>query len=180
MTSTIHVQGPDLTLLRGGLPLLVHRRPGPAILAANHSGSSFPYDGIAESDREEFNRQMDAEFRFIRDFIILHYHVTERTDSEFWRRCRDMDIPESLQERLDLFRDSGLVFEAEKDIFRENSWVQVMLGQGIEPQGYHPIADMMDERELRQFMQLQRQRVDHVLGQLPTHQEFIDRYCPAA
>ena len=73
-----------------------------------------------------------------------------------------------------------VVFEAEKDIFRENSWVQVMLGQGVEPQNYHPIVDMMDERELRQFMRFQQQRVDHVLSQLPTHQEFIDGYCPVA
>jgi tryptophan halogenase len=138
----------------------------------------FPHGGIVDSDRAEFNHQMDKEFRFIRDFIILHYHVTERTDSEFWRRCRDMDIPDSLQHRLDLFRDSGLVFEAEFDIFRENSWTQVMLGQGIKPRSYHPIVDMMDEQALKQFMHIQGQKVDHVLKQLPTHQEFIDRYCP--
>ena len=139
----------------------------------------FPYAGIIESDRAEFNRQMDAEFRFIRDFIIMHYHVTERTDSEFWRRCRDMDVPDELQHRLELFRDSGRIFEAEFDIFRENSWVQVMLGQGLEPQSYHPIVDMMSDNELRQFMQIQGQKVDHVLKQLPTHQQFIERYCPA-
>ena len=138
----------------------------------------FPYSGIVEADRIEFNRQMDTEFRYIRDFIIMHYHVTERTDSEFWRRCREMDIPDSLQHRLDLFRDTGRVFEAEADIFRENSWIQVMLGQGIEPKSYHPIVDMMDEQELRQFMQFQRQKVDTVLNQLPTHWEFINRYCP--
>jgi tryptophan halogenase len=91
-----------------------------------------------------------------------------------------MDIPDDLKHRLDLFRDSGRVFEAEFDIFRENSWTQVMLGQGIEPQSYHPIVDMMPEQELRQFMQIQGQKVDHVLKQLPTHQEFIDRYCPTA
>ena len=137
----------------------------------------FPYNGIVESDRTEFNRQMDTEFRYIRDFIIMHYHVTERTDSEFWRRCREMDIPESLQHRLDLFRDTGRVFETDLDIFRENSWTQVMLGQGIAPKSYHPIVDMMDDQELRQFMQFQRQKVDNILKQLPTHQEFIDRYC---
>jgi len=137
----------------------------------------FPYNGIVESDRTEFNRQMDTEFRYIRDFIILHYHVTERTDSEFWRRCREMDIPDSLQHRLDLFRDTGRVFETDLDIFRENSWTQVMLGQGIAPKSYHPIVDMMDDQELRQFMQLQRQKVDNILNQLPTHQEFINRYC---
>jgi tryptophan halogenase len=125
----------------------------------------FPHGGIVESDRAEFNRQMDDEIRYIRDFIIMHYHVTERTDSEFWRRCRDMDIPDSLRHRLDMFRDTGRVFEAERDIFRENSWTQVMLGQGIEPKSYHPIVDMMGEQELRQ---------------LPTHQQFIDRYCPTA
>ncbi len=139
----------------------------------------FPYAGIVDSDRTEFNRQMDAEFRFIRDFIIMHYHVTERTDTEFWRRCREMEVPDDLKHRLDLFRESGRVFEAEFDIFRENSWVQVMLGQGIEPQSYHPVVDMMSESELRQFMQIQGQKVDHVLKQLPTHQQFIDRYCPA-
>ncbi len=139
----------------------------------------FPYHGIVDSERAEFNRQMDTEFRFIRDFIILHYHVTERTDSEFWRRCREMDIPDSLRQRLDLFRDTGLVFEGEGDIFRENSWTQVMMGQGIEPRSYHPIVDMMNDAELGQFMQFQGQRVDRLLGQLPTHQEFIRRYCPA-
>ena len=137
----------------------------------------FPYGGIVESDRKEFNRQMDTEFRYIRDFIIMHYHVTERTDSEFWRRCREMDIPESLRHRLDLFRETGRVFETESDIFRENSWNQVMLGQGIEPKSYHPIVDMMDEGELRQFLQIQRRKVDHVLKKLPSHQEFIEGYC---
>jgi tryptophan halogenase len=140
----------------------------------------FPYGGITESDRTEFNSQMDDEFRYIRDFILMHYHVTERTDSEFWRRCREMIIPDSLKHRLDLFRNTGRVFETERDIFRENSWVQVMMGQGIEPKSYHPIVDMMDDQELRQFMQFQRQKVSHLLNQLPTHQEFIDRYCPAA
>ena len=147
-------------------------------LEGGYRQGELPYDGIAESDREEFNRQMDAEFRYIRDFIIMHYHVTERTDSEFWRRCRDMGIPDSLQHRLDLFRDTGLVFETELDIFRENSWNQVMLGQGIEPKTYHPIVDMMDERELRQFMQIQGQKVDALLSQLPGHREFVNRYCP--
>ena len=138
----------------------------------------FPYGGIAETDRAEFNRQMDDEFRYIRDFIIMHYHVTERTDTEFWRRCREMEIPEGLQHRLDLFRNTGIVFEAERDIFRENSWVQVMMGQGIEPRSYHAIVDMMDDQELRQFMQIQRRKIDVLLNQVPAHQEFINRYCP--
>jgi len=140
----------------------------------------FPYSGIVDSDRSEFNRQMDTEFRYIRDFIIMHYHVNERTDSDFWRRCREMTIPESLQHRLDLFHETGRLFEAEGDIFRENSWIQVMMGQGITPKSYHPIVDMMSEQELRQFMHIQRHKVNQVLGQLPTHRDFIRRYCASA
>ena len=140
----------------------------------------FPHDGIRSPDVQEFNQQMQFEMDNIRDFIILHYHVTNRRDTAFWRHCSSMDIPDSLQHRLDLFLDTGRVFETDLDIFRENSWVQVMMGQGIEPQSYHPIVDMMDEQELRQFMQFQGQKVDHILSQLPTHREFIDRYCPTA
>ncbi len=139
----------------------------------------FPYGGIVDADRNEFNRQMDEEFRFIRDFIILHYHVTERSDSPFWRRCQEMEIPGSLQHRLDLFRDTGRVFETIGDIFGENSWTQVMLGQGIEPGSYHAIVDMMSDDDLRQFIRLQGEKVDRLLAELPTHQQFIDRYCPA-
>ena len=91
-----------------------------------------------------------------------------------------MDITDDLKHRLDLVRDCGRVLEAEFDIVRENSWPQVMLGQGIEPQCYHPIVDLMSEQELRQFMQIQGQKVDRALKQLPTHQEFIERYCPTA
>ncbi len=140
----------------------------------------FPYGGVVPADQAEFNRQMDTEFRFIRDFIIMHYHVNERTDSPFWRRCREMDVPESLQHRMDLFRNTGRVFQAEGDVFTENSWTQVMLGQGIEPESYHAIVDMMEERELRQFMQILAGRVDGILNQLPSHEEFINRYCPTA
>ncbi len=137
----------------------------------------FPYNGIVAADQNEFNQQMDTEFRFVRDFIIMHYHVNDRTDSEFWRRCREMQIPDSLQHRLDLFRESGRVFQAEGDVFTESSWTQVMLGQGIRPKSYHPIVDMMGDQDLRKFMQFQRQKVDGVVGQLLTHQEFLNRYC---
>lgn len=139
----------------------------------------FPYGGITDADRNEFNQQMISEFNFIRDFIIMHYHLNERTDSDFWRYCREMTIPESLQHRLDLFRETGRVFQGEGDIFGENSWTQVMLGQGLLPRSYHPIVDMMSENELQKFMLHQKQKVDDVLTQLPSHSEFISRYCKA-
>ena len=139
----------------------------------------FPYGGINQPDQHEFNQQMSDEYEFIRDFIIMHYHITERTDTEFWRRNSAMSIPDSLQHRLSLFQESGRVFQAEGDVFGENSWTQVMLGQGLTPASYHPIVDMMSDHELRQFMRHQLQRVELVIKQLPDHNAFIAKYCPA-
>ncbi len=139
----------------------------------------FPYGGINQPDQHEFNQQMSDEYEFIRDFIIMHYHITERTDTEFWRRNIAMSIPGSLQHRLSLFQESGRVFQAEGDVFGENSWTQVMLGQGLTPASYHPIVDMMSDHELRQFMRHQLQRVELVIKQLPDHNAFIAKYCPA-
>ena len=81
----------------------------------------FPSDGVRQPDIEEFNNQMKFEIENIRDFIILHYHVTNRTDTPFWRHCRTMEIPESLQHRIDLFKETGRVFKVPTELFGENS-----------------------------------------------------------
>jgi tryptophan halogenase len=139
----------------------------------------FPIDGIQQSDVEEFNAQMKEEFLFIRDFIVLHYHVTEREDTPFWKQCKNMEIPKSLQHRIDLFKDSGRIFQKNNDIFAENSWSQVMLGQGLLPKQYHPIVNMMTDEELKGFLASIKGSVDNLVDQLPTHQQFIDSYCKA-
>ena len=140
----------------------------------------FPYSGIREPEVNEFNKQMDAEIENIRDFIVLHYHVTNRDDTRFWRHCRSMSIPESLQHRIDLFRQTGRVFKVDSELFGENSWIQVMLGQGLLPEQYHPIVDQMTDDELRRFMHGAEAFVAQQVGRLPGHQEFIDHYCKAA
>jgi len=140
----------------------------------------FPYDGVRQPDIDEFNNQMKFEIENIRDFIILHYHVTERTDTPFWRHCRTMEIPESLQHRIDLFKETGRVFKVPTELFGENSWTQVMLGQGLHPEQYHPIVNMMDEQELRDFLGGIHGSVERLVSQLPEHQRFIDHYCREA
>ena len=140
----------------------------------------FPSDGVRQPDIEEFNNQMKFEIENIRDFIILHYHVTNRTDTPFWRHCRTMEIPESLQHRIDLFKETGRVFKVPTELFGENSWTQVMLGQGLSPEQYHPIVNMMDEQELRDFLGGIHGSVERLVSKLPEHQRFIDHYCREA
>jgi tryptophan halogenase len=139
----------------------------------------FPYAGIRKPDIDEFNIQMRTEIEHIRDFIILHYHVTERTDTPFWRYCKNMDIPESLAHRIELFKQTGRVFKLPSELFGENSWIQVMLGQGLVPEQYHPIVNMMSDEELKNFLGGIRHSAFDLASQLPLHQRFIDHYCKA-
>jgi tryptophan halogenase len=139
----------------------------------------FPNAGIRPSDIEEYNRQTNAEIEHIRDFIVLHYHVTNRQDTPFWRACRSMEIPPSLGHRIDLFRETGRVFRAPTELFAENSWIQVMLGQGIVPQQHHPAADLMGDAELARFLDNIKSSVDRTVAQLPRHQAYVEQYCKA-
>jgi tryptophan halogenase len=139
----------------------------------------FPSSGINTADIAEFNMQTSAEVEGIRDFIVLHYHVTDREDSKFWRYCRTMPIPDSLAHRLEMFRERGHVFKHGGELFGESSWVQVMLGQGLMPAAYHPIVDLMSDKELTHFLDNIREQVRHQVGKLPYHTEFLDHYCKA-
>jgi tryptophan halogenase len=88
-----------------------------------------------------------------------------------------MEIPDSLQHRIELFKQSGRVFKVPTELFGENSWVQVMLGQGLVPEQYHPIVDMMSEEELNSFLEGIKGSVGNMVAQLPEHQQFINHYC---
>jgi len=140
----------------------------------------FPSAGIRQSDIDEYNKQTWQEIEYIRDFIVLHYHVTNRQDSPFWRACRSMEIPASLKHRIALFRETGRVFRAPNELFAENSWIQVMLGQGMYPDSHHPAADLMGDAELADFLGGIRGYVDRTVAQLPSHQAYVEQYCKAA
>jgi tryptophan halogenase len=90
-----------------------------------------------------------------------------------------MSIPPSLQHRIDLFRDSARVFRVPNELFAENSWIQVMLGQGILPRQHHPSADLMDDAELSRFLDDIRRQVEDTVRQLPPHKAYVASYCPA-
>ena len=139
----------------------------------------FPANGISQADVDEFNKQADYEIQHIRDFIILHYHVTNRRDSKYWRDAAGMSIPQSLQHRIDLFRETGRVFRVSTELFAENSWIQVMLGQGVMPASHHQTADLMGDAELSGFLNNISGPIANTVRQLPSHQAYVERYCPA-
>jgi tryptophan halogenase len=140
----------------------------------------FPRSGDAAAMRAEYNRRCAAEFEQIRDFLILHYHQTTREDTEFWRYCKHMDVPDSLTHKLALFAASGRVGRDVDDLFRDASWVQVMLGQGIMPADYDPMADQIAEGQLTEFLGNLRRVITRAVASLPSHEDYLARHCPAA
>lgn len=139
----------------------------------------FPTDGITEALAERYNDLADRELIGIRDFIILHYKLNERADSDFWRTCRDMDVPDSLAYRIELFREHAQAYQAPDELFRIDSWMQVMLGQRLQPRTYHPMAKIMSKDQLRQSLADMKGAIASAVAQMPSHQEFLDRYCGA-
>jgi tryptophan 7-halogenase len=139
----------------------------------------FPHDEIKQSIVDEYNTQAESEYVRIRDFIILHYKATERDDSPFWRYCRDMEIPDDLKHRMNLFKEFGRSNQVEGELFRLDSWTQVMLGQGIMPSTYHPIVELMPVQDLQQFLNSIANDVDKNIAMMSTHQDFIKKYCPS-
>ena len=139
----------------------------------------FPQRDFSPLLSERFNRESAFEYERIRDFLILHYNATERDDTPFWDYCRTMPIPDSLRETVELFRADGRYFRNGEDFFALPSWVQVMLGQRIVPQGYHPIVDEMPEDRLVEVVEGLRANLKQAVATMPTHQEWINRYWKA-
>lgn len=140
----------------------------------------FPRTAENTNEREEYNHRCAAEFEQVRDFLILHYHQTGREDSEFWRYCRNMDVPDSVTHKRELFASSGRVGRDVDDLFREASWVQVMLGQGVSPASYDPMADALSDQQLGEFLQNIRQITDRAVAGLPSHEQFLAQHCSSS
>ena len=140
----------------------------------------FPHAGFDQADIDEYNAHTDFEFDKIRDFLVLHYHATQRDDTPYWNHCRTMPIPEGLQRKIELFRSNGRVFRDNNEMFAEMSWVQVMLGQGIAPRGYHALVDAYPEDKIAAYLDNVRGVIGNCVQAMPTHDAFIARHCAVA
>ena len=129
--------------------------------------------------QDRYNAEATFEMERIRDFLILHYHATERRDTAFWNYCGTMPIPESLEHVISLFRDSGRFYRNSDEMFALTSWVQVMLGQHIVPRAYHPLVDLVAEPELLRLAESVRGVIASCVAAMPAHEQFIERCCKA-
>ncbi|MES1189846.1 MAG: tryptophan halogenase family protein [Steroidobacter sp.] len=137
----------------------------------------FPDRGFAEREVKEFNRQVCTDYERIRDFIILHYYATQRSDSDFWNACRTMEIPDSLKERIAMYRLHGRLFRDGNELFAEPSWLQVLEGQGIRAESYHPLADLPEESVLTDYLNNVRQLIARCVNAMPDHAQYVMQQC---
>jgi len=139
----------------------------------------FPNKNFDSEDVDEFNRQAHFEYDRIRDFLILHYCATERTDSDFWNYCRTMSVPPELTQKIEQFKKNGRIFRTSNEMFNDLSWLEVMYGQGIRPQSYDPLVDRMPKEEIIKRMQGIRNVIEKSVDYMPTRAEFIADNCRA-
>jgi tryptophan halogenase len=136
--------------------------------------SLFPTREFRPYEIERYNRETVEEYVDIRDFLVLHYSATERDDSEYWNYCRNIAPPEGLADKLAMFRSSGRVFREHNELFTETSWEAVLIGQGIAPGGYHPVADLLpDDETLRRLTSI-RGTIAKTVAQMPTQEAFLE------
>jgi tryptophan halogenase len=139
----------------------------------------FPDRRFAPADADAFNQQADFEYERIRDFIIAHYKLTERDDTPFWRANRAVRVPDTLKAKLDLFAASGRVFRENEELFAEESWIQVLIGQGLVPHGYDAAVDIKGEDEIFGYLDNVRKVISACVETLPDHADYIRRNCKA-
>ncbi|MEI9850920.1 MAG: tryptophan halogenase family protein [Sphingomonas sp.] len=140
---------------------------------------TFPFTGFDDALIRRFNERSREEIEKVRDFVIMHYHLTERDDTPFWNHVRTMKVPDTLQQRIELFRENAQAYQANEELFRVDSWLQVMIGQRLQPRAYHHLARLTQPEQLRAALASLRTNIASAVAGMPSHQDFLDSYCPA-
>ena len=135
-----------------------------------------PNGPVADADRDAFNRMADFEIDRIRDFVILHYAANGRSGEPFWDMLRNMPLPELLANRIAMFRANGRIVREHDELFDVAGWVQVMVGQNILPQRWHPLADQLDDAQLDQFLTTVATAFSRDAERMPDHQSYLARF----
>jgi len=139
----------------------------------------FPDRGFDPVLEAEYNRLSAIQLEQVRDFIILHYKATERDDCAFWRDCAAMEVPETLARKIALFRAGGRIFRFEDELFSEDSWLAVLIGQGIVPRSYDRLADTVGDSDIRGTLARMAPFIRKAAEAMPAHSDYIARHCAA-
>ena len=136
----------------------------------------FPTRRFDQVEIDRYNRLTEREYVDIRDFLVLHYNATERSDTDFWNTCRTMDVPDGLAEKIEIFRRTGRVIREHEELFTETSWLSVMVGQGIKADAYHPAADLLSDDETLSRLRHMREVVANTAAAMSGQRDYLARF----
>ena len=142
--------------------------------------SLFPDKRFNQIDIDAYNSRTLFEYERIRDFLVLHYIATRRDDTEFWRHCRTLPVPDTLQEKIEQFKSSGRIFRASNELFTESSWLAVLYGQNVRPDGWSPLVDRFDQTEMIERLESIAHLVSKAAEAMPFHADYISEHAAAA
>ena len=156
------LESTSIALIQGAIMLLLKHLPNSSL------------DPVRE---REFNRRMTQKYEESRNFLILHYHATEREDTEFWKYCKYMSVPEEVTHRMELFKKTGFVSFDKSDLFIEHNWLAVLFGQRIIPESFDQRVMQVDSQKIEEAMSPMRQQIQSVVNEMPSHNQVLQDYC---
>ncbi|OKY26077.1 MULTISPECIES: tryptophan halogenase family protein [Thalassotalea] len=139
----------------------------------------FPDTSCQQELQDEFNRRVRVDYEEIRDFLVLHYCTTSREDTEFWRWCKQMPIPESLQQKIDFFKASGGLIPGVESLFQPSSWYAIFNGMKVMPTRYNPALDTLAPEKLKTILAKGANGLIEIAEKQPSHDQFLEQYCQA-
>lgn len=141
--------------------------------------AQFPDKAFNQKDIEYYNLRTRQEYERVRDFLVLHYKATTRKDSPLWQHVQKIPLPKKLQEKMEIFKENGRIFREDLELFNETSWLAVMHGQGLKPNSYHPVVNVLSEDEIANRLEEIHRSVFNSAEYMPSHIDYIRENCEA-
>jgi len=133
----------------------------------------FPDRNFDRTNIDSYNTELIAESERIRDFIVLHYCLTQREDAPLWTYCRSMMLPDSLVQRIELYRRTGRIRVKAGELFTDLSWFYIFEGLGVRPDAYDPLMDVVTVTQLREIMASMAAETAAAAKSAPCHDSFF-------
>lgn len=142
-------------------------------VAINELLRHFPAAQEDSAARTTFNELMAKEYDIVRDFIIAHYHLNGRVGEPMWDYCRTMTLPDSLAEKLAIYKACGFVTPQPRGLFQASSWHIVCTGQGHWPQRPSLTARSLSASDLAQVLSHRKAQIRQALATSPSNSEAL-------
>jgi tryptophan 7-halogenase len=129
----------------------------------------FPDRRFDEANTDSYNAELTEEMERIRDFLVLHYCLNQREDAPLWQECRAARLPDSLEQRIALYRGTGRIRPGPRELFTDLSWFFIFEGLGVDPASLDPLIDEASFARSWPVMLAIRADIEREMRAAPSH-----------